>query len=140
MAIKISRTQAREQAFIVLFEQLFHNDFDIEELISDAEISLETNFSEYAVFLIKNIALQTKSIDDLFQKHLKSWSIERISKTSLIVLRIAVYEFFFCESVPENVAISEAVILIKKYSDEKDASFVNGVLSSISKEYDISKK
>ena len=63
----------------------------------------------------------------------KGWRINRISKISLAVLRVAVYEILYCEEIPVSVSINEAVELTKKYSITEDASFVNGLLGSLVK-------
>ena len=58
----------------------------------------------------------------------------RISKTSLAILRLAVFEIKFMEDIPQSVSINEAVELCKKYATKEDASFVNGILASVVKQ------
>ncbi|MBO4468554.1 MAG: transcription antitermination factor NusB, partial [Clostridia bacterium] len=62
------------------------------------------------------------------------WSIGRISKTALAILRLAIFEMKYMEDIPVSVSINEAVELSKKYATKEDASFVNGILSTVSKQ------
>ena len=74
-----------------------------------------------------------EKIDGIISKNAVGWSINRITKTSLAVLRLAIYEIEFVEDIPVSVSINEAVELTKKYSTKEDSSFVNGILSTVAK-------
>ena len=69
----------------------------------------------------------------MISEHSKQWSIERLPKVSLAVLRLAVGEIKYNDEVPESVSVNEAVELAKTYGTAEDASFVNGLLSSVLK-------
>lgn len=78
-----------------------------------------------------------EDIENQISKNLKSgWSIERISKVNISILRIAIYEMIY-EKLPYKVVINEAVELAKKYGEEASASFINGVLASVVKDNNI---
>ena len=78
-----------------------------------------------------------EDIENQISKNLKSgWSIERISKVNISILRIAIYEMIYGK-LPYKVVINEAVELAKKYGEEASASFVNGVLASVVKDNNI---
>ena len=64
----------------------------------------------------------------------KGWTISRISKTSLAILKLAIYEIKYVDDVPAKVAINEAVNLAKKYGADDEPSFVNGLLGAVYKE------
>ncbi|MBR2108989.1 MAG: transcription antitermination factor NusB [Ruminococcus sp.] len=129
----ISRFKAREQGFILVFEKIFHPE-PIEEIISNAEESRDMVVDSYAMELVNGVYDNADSIDSLIESKLKKgWTIKRISKTSLAILRLAVYEMKYVDSVPESVAINEAVELAKKYTVD-ESKFINGVLGSIAKE------
>ncbi len=132
MENKISRFKAREQGFILVFEKMF-NEESLEEIILNAEESREAVFDDYAKELAEGVYRELDTIDALISEHLKKgWSINRISKTSLSILRLAVYEMKYVESVPDSVAINEAVELAKKYTVD-ESKFINGVLGAISR-------
>lgn len=78
-----------------------------------------------------------EDIENQISKNLKSgWSLERISKVNISILRIAIYEMIY-EKLPYKVVINEAVELAKKYGEEASASFINGVLASVVKDNNI---
>ena len=71
-------------------------------------------------------------IDARIETHANGWKKERLGKAELAILRVALYEMFYDE-VPDAVAINEAVELVKKYGDEKDYQFVNGLLGTVAR-------
>ena len=126
----MNRKIAREQAFIIIFEKQFNSD-DIEYIIDSAiesEIYKEDDFSKNEILgVFSNLDI----IDNTISENLKNWSINRLSKVSLAILRLAVYEILFVDDIPNSVSINEAVELAKKYGGEDDAKYVNGVLGAI---------
>lgn len=81
----------------------------------------------------KNIIANTDDIDDIIEHFLIGWKMERLMLVDLSVLRMSTYDLLYTNDVPENVVISEAVILAGLFSDDKAKSFINGVLGSILK-------
>lgn len=129
----ISRYKMREQAVLLVFERLF-SDAGVDEIADNIIDSRDEYYSDYAIDTAKSIEDKLTEIDACISEHLSSgWKISRISRISLAILRVAVYEMKYVDEVPVSVAINEAVELTKKYSTD-DASFVNGVLGSIAKE------
>ena len=130
----MTRKEAREQAFVLIFEKNF-NEYDIPEIIELAKESrdfLEDN-DGYILNVVTKAFEHLDEIDALIEKNLSNWNINRISKVSLAVLRLAICEMKYIDEIPEAVSIDEAVELCKKYSISDDASFVNGVLGSIAR-------
>lgn len=131
---KISRYKKREQTFLIVFESLF-SDTDVDEIADNFTDSTALFYSDEAISSAKLIQEISDELDDTVSKYLtKGWKISRISKISLAVLRVAVYEILYCEEIPVSVSINEAVELTKKYSVTEDASFVNGLLGSLAKD------
>lgn len=128
----MTRTEAREQAFILIFEKNF-NEYDIPEIIELAKESRSFCEDEdgYVLKAVSGTFEKLSIIDETIAKNLSGWSIDRISKVSLAVLRLAVFEILYLDEIPNAVSIDEAVELCKKYSTVTDSSFVNGVLGSI---------
>ncbi len=126
----MNRSQEREQAFIVLFETIFHPDTTVGELFSLAEESdffTETDFS-------RKLAETTVEHGAEIEAHAIDWSIQRITKVSLAVLRLALCEMMYFDDIPVSVTINEAVELAKKYAGKQDSKFINGVLGTIARE------
>ncbi len=129
----MTRHEARELAFVLIFEKSFQEDVTIVELIENA-LELEifpTN--AFAENLAKKVYANLDEIDALINDNLVGWSAKRISKVSRAILRLAVCELLYSENMPVGVAINEAVEIAKKYATTDDASYVNGVLGSIAK-------
>lgn len=129
----MSRRKSREQAFALLFEKSF-NDAPVMELAEGAQDARECIIEPFALSLAQGAEEKLAQLDARIDAHLHKWSRERISRVSLAVLRLAIYEMLFEDSVPVSVAINEAVELAKRYGGEEDSSFVNGILGSISRE------
>ena len=130
----ISRYKMREQAFILCFESLF-SDADIDELADNAGDARDEFLSDYAIDCAKGVAEHRDEIDEKIAANLKSgWKISRISKVSLALMRLAVYEMLYLDEIPVSVSINEAVELSKKYTVQDDTSFINGVLGAVAKE------
>ncbi|MBQ8538212.1 MAG: transcription antitermination factor NusB [Ruminococcus sp.] len=130
----ISRYKKREQAFILSFESLFTDCVDVDELADNAVDGNDEHMSDYAIMCAKGILENSQQIDELISANLKKgWKLNRISKVSLAVMRLAIFEMLFVEDVPVSVSINEAVEIAKKYSVPDDSSFVNGVLGAVAK-------
>ena len=129
----MTRHEARELAFILVFEKSFQEENTIVELIENA-LELEifpTN--AFAENLAKKVYANIEEIDKAIEDNLIGWSAKRISRVSRAILRVAVCELKYSENMPVGVAINEAVEIAKKYATPDDASYINGVLGSFVK-------
>ncbi|MBQ7637534.1 MAG: transcription antitermination factor NusB [Clostridia bacterium] len=126
----MTRSQAREGAFMLIFEHIFNPEYtleDMKELSDGSDVIMINGFTEQ---LYVKTTENLESIDEEIKKYLKNWKLERLPKTALAILRLAFSEITYFDGVPESVSVNEAVELAKKYAGEKDASFINGVLGS----------
>ena len=127
--IKLSRSEAREQAFMLLFSRSFVQE-PLEDTLADAEELFEGGVCDYARVVVMGIeAVQDEINADIARFLKKGWSLSRISRTSLTILRLAVYEIKFLDSIPDSVSVNEAVELAKKYTID-ESGFVNGILGA----------
>jgi N utilization substance protein B len=129
----MTRTEAREQAFIVLFEKIFNDDLSIEEIIENAQEEGLIKINGFAATLLKNAQDNAEAIDKLIADNLKGWAIHRLPKVSLAIMRLAVSEMLYSDEVPVGVSVNEAVELAKKYGTISDATYINGVLGAIAR-------
>ena len=129
----MTRREAREQAFIVLFEKIFDEESTISEIVATAketELIKINSFAENTLIAVEeNIAV----IDEIIEANSQDWTISRLPKVTLAILRLAVAEIRYVDDVPNGVAVNEAVELAKKYGTYEDASFINGILGAIAK-------
>ena len=126
----MTRSQEREQAFILLFEKSFNSDIDsprIAEMAYESEVIEKSEFSEELFF---KACENLEETDAVIAKYAKGRSFARISRVSLAVLRLALTEIKYFDEVPVSVSINEAVELCKKYASEEEYSFVNGILGN----------
>ena len=86
--------------------------------------------NDFVNMLVFGVIEKEKEIDELADKYLVDWKIERLNKVDKAILSIGIYELVFTD-IPSIVAINEAVELSKKYSDEAVTKMINGVLDNI---------
>ena len=129
----MTRSEAREQAFIVLFERIFNSDLTIAEIIDAAQEEGLIKINGFAASLLQNAQENEDAIDKLISENLKGWAINRLPKVSLAIMRLAVSEMLYIEEVPVGVSVNDAVELAKKFGTADDATYINGVLGAIAK-------
>lgn len=125
------KRRARELALQLLYQIDVRGDKTttfIDELFSST-----TDEDQYAEFLVTGCVEKQKEIDSHIAKWSENWDIERMAVIDRNVLRMGVFELFFCKDVPPKVAIDEAIELAKAYGDADSSGFVNGVLDGIYK-------
>lgn len=131
---KITRQEARDILFGLLFETEFHegeNPTAIYELAcADRDIPADKYIKETFFGVISKSAV----LDDVISEYSKGWRADRLSGVSRTIIRIATYEMLFVEDIPMNVSISQAVELSVKYGEDRAKQFVNGVLSGMFKD------
>lgn len=119
----MSRREAREEAFKILFQT---------EVNEDQTIDF-SNSNEFTKEVVEGFFNNKLKIDEMISSHLKNWTINRIALVEKAILRISTYEMMYIEDVPVGVSINEAIELAHKFGDENSGKFVNGVLSKINK-------
>lgn len=129
----LSRREARKEIVGLLFETEFKKDEQVQEIFALALEDRELPEDEYIQKAYLGICDNLAKIDELINKHSKGWKTYRMSKVSLSVLRLCVYEMLY-EEIPFAVSINEAVELSKIFDDDKAKSFINGILNSVKNE------
>ena len=127
----MTRSEAREQAFILVFEKIFNPELTVEDMKAFAQESELFILDKFAEKLTQSVIENEEAIDETIKSYLKGWTISRIPRVALALLRLAVAEIMYFDNVPDKVSANEAVELAKKYAGEKDVPFINGVLGSV---------
>lgn len=135
----MTRKRTRENLYIMLFQTSFHSD---EDALEQADIYLErledADATQKAKVELKErfqlVLTHIEEIDKMIEERSKGWTISRLAKADLTVMRLATFEILYDKEVPNGVAINEAVELAKKYGGDKSSGFVNGVLASIARD------
>lgn len=129
----MSRILARETCFKLMFEYEFlhqKNDVTLDSFLS--EDSLTEDDKNFIINEYNGLLKRDEEICEIIKKNLKGYTLNRIYKIDLSILKIAIYELVFSEvKTPSNIVINAAVELAKKYSTDKSYSFVNGILASV---------
>ncbi len=128
----MTRKQAREQAFILIFEKEISKHTVDEVLDITAQIGDPVE-EPYVLQVFSGVFDNLEEIDASISSNLTGWTLQRLSKVALSLLRLAVYEMKFMTDIPVSVSINEAVALCKTYATQEDASYLNGVLGSFAK-------
>ena len=133
----MGRKVAREGAMKLFFQMELTNDYS-EEAKSIFLENFEFDESETDYIEDAYIALIDKKmiIDKYIEDNLEGWSIYRLSKVDLAVLRIAIYEILYRKDIPVEVSINEAIEITKKYSIHDSFKFINGVLGGFVRSID----
>ncbi len=136
---------SRRKSRIIAFQALYSWDVSrvpTEELLTFSWLKKDFDFTQnekeeqtFASFIISGTIDHLEEIDELISSHLSSsWSIERINKVSLAILRTSVYEIKFQTGSNPKIVIDEAVNIAKEYGSDDSYKFINAILDKIGKD------
>ncbi len=127
----MARKFAREALMKLLYEKDVAGEHHKESLLALIdEYKLNANDEKYIKEILFSMDEEQSKIDGYIEKYAKGWTVDRMSKVDLAILRLAIYEILYKEDIPYGVSINEAVELAKKYGNEKSSSFINGILGN----------
>lgn len=125
-----ARSKARKRALDLLFASEMRDEDPVAAL-ERAVAAGEGPTNDYTGVLVRGVAGQRDQIDALLTKAAKGWTLQRMPAVDRNVLRIGVYEVMYVDDVPDAVAVSEALNLVRELSTDESPAFVNGVLGTI---------
>ena len=137
----MSRREMREQVFKLLFRVEFNDEnamqqqkelFFEDETVAvseDEDVMVADNLKEEIAAKYEKVAEKIAQIDEMINEKTEGWKTSRMGKVDLAILRLAVYEIVFDDTIPNPVAINEAVELAKKFGRDESPKFINGVLA-----------
>lgn len=128
----MKREDIREATMQLVYQMDITGDFKIADL-SYVEECVKAAGKHQAEETLIAVQDHHDEIDRLITSNLDKWTIDRIAKTDLAILRTAAAEMLYVDSIPVSVSINEAVNLAKKYGDERSFAFINSVLGKMSK-------
>jgi N utilization substance protein B len=126
------RRKAREIALQVLYGLNFV-DIDVQKALDLfwGNFVAPKTAKEFAAFLVQGTCEHKEELDKLIAGCSDNWSLGRMSKVDINILRLAVFEFLYCEDIPPKVTLNEAVDLGKTFGSENSGSFINGILDAL---------
>ena len=127
-----NRSELRKIIMTVLYQISVYKsnkiNYDIKDVIKES-LEVENDFVNTIVHGVEEKILE---LDEIANKYLKDWTIDRLGKTDQAILRMSLYELLYTDT-PDIVCINEAVELAKEYSDDKVKNMINSVLDSVMK-------
>lgn len=124
------RSELRDVIIKILYQTYIYDNssinYNIDELVKE-QLEIENEFVNESV---KEIKEKENEINEIANKYLKNWSIDRLSKVDKAILSLGIYELLFTDT-PNIISINEAIELSKIYSDEKVTKMINATLDSI---------
>lgn len=127
---KKSRRELREQAFCLIYEFSINPSLSPREMYDEAVKIYGYDDDSYVSAVFFGVCESYEKLDGIISKYLSGWSLDRLSRVSLAIMRLCIYEAVNVGDVPVKVALNEAVELAKKYDTEQAPAFINGVLNS----------
>lgn len=128
--MSVSRSELREKVMTILYQIEMYNknkfEYNLDEVIKE-NIEIQ---NEFVNEIVNGVINNRKEIDDIANKYLKDWTIDRLETIGASILRMAIYEINYMDT-PKIVVINEAIDLAKKYSDDNVRKMINAVLDKI---------
>ena len=128
--MSVSRSELREKVMTILYQIEMYDknkfEYNLDEVIKE---NLEIQ-NEFVNEIVNGVINNRKEIDDIANKYLKDWTIDRLETIGASILRMAIYEINYMDT-PKIVVINESIDLAKKYSDDNVRKMINAVLDKI---------
>jgi N utilization substance protein B len=128
----MGRKTTRESAFRLLYQMEFQHgeeEAQIESYLQ--EYAVDPKEKDYFLVVVRGVVLHKAELDGLFSRHLKGWTLQRLPKVDLTILRIATFEIHYLKDVPFSVSVNEAVELARKYGADESRGYINAVLGRL---------
>lgn len=130
-----ARSKARKRALDILFASELRREDPVAAL-DQAIADGEGPTNDYTSFLVRGVHEHQTRIDELLASYSTAWSLDRMPAVDRNVLRIGLFEMLHVEDVPDAVAVTEAMALVRDLSTDESPQFVNGVLGSLLRDKD----
>jgi N utilization substance protein B len=128
-----ARGKARKRALDVLYASEMRNRSTVEALEQQSEAG---PVNDYTITLVEGVTEHRERLDEVISTYSQDWTLARMPAVDRNVLRLATFEVLFVDDVPDAVAVSEALNLVRDLSTDESPAFVNGVLGNIVRDRD----
>ena len=123
-----ARSKARKRALDVLYASEMRGRSTVDALQERTEAG---PVNDYTVQLVQGVTEHRTRLDEVISTYAQGWTLARMPAVDRNVLRMATFEVLFVDDVPDAVAVSEALHLVRDLSTDESPAFVNGVLGNI---------
>lgn len=128
------RREARELAVQMLYALDTNSSVLLRETLQtfrEEQPEVTNRVREFAEELVHGVQSQRAVIDEAIKARSKNWSLSRMPRVDLNVMRLAAFELMFRTDIPKKVTINEAIEIVRRYGDKESPAFVNGILDEI---------
>lgn len=125
-----NRSELRKKCMTILYQMNVYDKNNIKYNIDDIIEEVYTIENEFIKEIVYGVITYKNEIDNLANKYLEGWTIDRLGNTDIAILRMGIFELLYTDT-PHVVAINEAVELAKTYSDDSVRKMINGVLDKV---------
>lgn len=128
------RREARELALQMLYALDSNSSAGVRETLQtfrEEQSEITGKVREFAEDLVQGVQAHREVIDEAIRVRSKNWSLSRMPRVDLNVMRLAAYELMFRSDIPKKVTINEAIEIVRRYGDKESPAFVNGILDEI---------
>jgi transcription antitermination protein NusB len=125
-----ARSKARKRALDILYECEVRR-LPLGDTLGERVDAGEPPVNEYTILLVHGVSEHQARIDEVVSTYAQGWSLERMPTVDRNALRIGVFEILYVDEVPDAVAISEAMTLVRDLSTDDSPAFVNGLLGRL---------
>lgn len=127
----MGRKKTREALMQLIYQMDLNKNFSKEEVINFLNnFDINENEADYLQESAYGVIDNLENINKLIEKYTEGWTLDRLPKVDLSILRIAFYEIIYREDIPVEVSINEAIEIAKKYSTPEAFKYINGILGS----------
>ena len=125
-----ARSKARRRALDILYAAEMRRESAVEALERAVEAG-EGPTNPYTAVLVRGVVAEGDRIDELLSSYARDWTLDRMPAVDRNVLRLGVWEMLYADDVPDTVAVTEAMALVRELSTDESPPFVNGILGAI---------
>jgi len=125
-----TRSELRKKCMTILYQMIVYDKNNIKYNVDDVITEVSPIENEYIKEIIYGVMTYKNELDEVANKYLDGWSIDRLGNTDIAILRMGIFELLYTDTIGV-VAINEAVELAKMYSDDSVRKMINGVLDKV---------
>ena len=126
----MNRSELRKKIMTILYQTNIYKNSNISYNLDNVIKEVTEIDNEFVKEIVYGVTTYQREIDDLANKYLDGWTIDRLGNTDRAILEIGIYELMYTDT-PDIVCINEAIELAKVYSDDEVRKMINGVLDKI---------
>ena len=130
---QLTRSELREKIMTILYQINVYTINKIEYNVDDIIKEVNPIDNEFVKDVVYGVVTKKEELDEIANKYLNKWTIDRLGNTDQAIIRMAIYELLYTET-PGIVVINEAIELAKSFSDDDVKNMINGILDKIYKD------